>query len=72
MDISDVEKRFAEHRAKAFITCPEDCMCWDIEKLLFVIETTRPTTVAADLPYRCSECGHDRAELDHYPNCGAA
>ena len=26
---------------------------------------------AADLPYRCSACGHDRAEFDPCPNCCA-
>lgn len=57
MDVTDIEKRFADHRAKAFITCEETCMCWDIEKLLFLLETTRPTLVAAGTAPRCPRCG---------------
>jgi len=29
-----LEKVIVEHRYKAFITCPEDCFCWEVEKFL--------------------------------------
>jgi len=30
----ELEKKFEEHRRKAFVTCDETCFCWDIEPLL--------------------------------------
>lgn len=29
-----IEKLLAEHRAKAFIACDENCFCWTIERVL--------------------------------------
>lgn len=73
MDVTDIEKRFADHRAKAFVTCEETCMCWDIEKLLFLLETTRLTPVAAELAIRrCPECRAMLEEKSVYcDRCGA-
>ena len=67
MAVTDIEKRLAEHRAKAFITCEETCMCWDIEKLLFLLETTRLTPVAAELATVC-EHGVSR-QIGDCPKC---
>ena len=44
----DIETRFANHRVEAFVTCPETCWCWDVEKLLFVIETSRVSARAIE------------------------
>lgn len=29
-----------EHRTEAFITCPESCICWDLEETLNQVEKT--------------------------------
>lgn len=33
-DLAEIERLIERHRAKAFITCPGDCLCWEVEALL--------------------------------------
>ena len=35
-----------QHRNKAFLTCPEDCWCWDVEILL--IQEDQDNAVLSD------------------------
>jgi len=58
-----IEKLIAEHRAKAFITCDENCFCWVIERVLTVggSETSEP--VEDDRPKAICEC-----KITHTPD----
>jgi len=35
--IEAIQKKLEKHRKAEFITCPENCLCWDIEVLLDIV-----------------------------------
>lgn len=56
-----------EHRGKDLLTCPETCMCWDIEALLLEVDLNFESVperaecfyfphIIAEFDYQCAGC----------------
>lgn len=67
-----IEKLIAEHRAKAFITCDENCFCWVIERVLTAQDSRLLATDAPEQGQPCPRCKGEKyveVQLGEYEEC---
>lgn len=74
--IKILDNTIVKHRNKEYLTCPDDCWCWEVEKAMLLLESMPSTEeepeteTHVDHSHLCSICHINWVDSDNgYDTC---